>query len=271
MSHIVSIQIGRPKTIPGSKSGQEAWTSSIFKQPVTGRVFVSRTNLEGDEQADLTVHGGPDKAVCVYSGDHYPFWQETLPNHDWIAGSFGENLTLGKISEEDVCIGDIWQIDETLLEVSQPRQPCWKLSARWMKGLDKVFIQSGKTGWYLRVIDEGTVQRDNPIELIERKGEWNIEKANSVFYDSKEKIIVPYRATCNRFAYDNEKRFNDGGDIRVLVITDKNLLVKYVLGILNSNVIDWYYGFIGKPKGNAREYFNEPLAKIPIFIADLKT
>jgi len=87
-------------------------------------------------------------------------------------------------------------------------------------------------------------------------------------YDAKEKIIVPYRAANNRFAYDNERRFNDGGDIRVLLITDKDLLVKYVLGILNSKVIDWYYGFIGKPKGNSREYFNEPLAKIPIFLAD---
>jgi len=98
---------------------------------------------------------------------------------------------------------------------------------------------------------------------------WRMERPRrKEVYDSNEKIIVPYRATNNRFAYDNEKRFNDGGDIRVLVIKDKNLQIKYVLGVLNSNLIDWYYGFIGKPKGNSREYFNEPLAKIPIFFAD---
>ncbi len=182
MSHIVSIQIGRPKTIPGSKPGEEAWTSSIFKQPVTGRVFVSRTNLEGDEQADLTVHGGPDKAVCVYSGDHFPFWQETLPNHDWIAGSFGENLTLGKISEEDVCIGDIWQIDETLLEVSQPRQPCWKLARRWNEPmLPKLVLRHGKTGWYFRVLQEGSIQPSSAISLQDRPHpKWTISEANRV-------------------------------------------------------------------------------------------
>lgn len=98
---------------------------------------------------------------------------------------------------------------------------------------------------------------------------WRMERPRrKEVYDANEKIIVPYRATNNRFAYDNERRFNDGGDIRVLLITDKNIQIKYVLGILNSNLIDWYYGFIGKPKGNAREYFNEPLAKIPIFVAD---
>lgn len=98
---------------------------------------------------------------------------------------------------------------------------------------------------------------------------WRMERPRrKEVYDANEKIIVPYRATNNRFAYDNERRFNDGGDIRVLLITEKNLQIKYVLGVLNSNLIDWYYGFIGKPKGNAREYFNEPLAKIPIFLAN---
>lgn len=98
---------------------------------------------------------------------------------------------------------------------------------------------------------------------------WRMERPRrKEVYDANEKIIVPYRATNNRFAYDNERRFNDGGDIRVLLITDEKLQIKYVLGVLNSNLIDWYYGFIGKPKGKAREYFNEPLAKIPIFLAN---
>jgi len=98
---------------------------------------------------------------------------------------------------------------------------------------------------------------------------WRLERPRKKeIYDSDEKIIVPYRATNNRFAYDSERRFNDGGDIRVIVIKDRSILTKYVLGVLNSKIIDWYFGFIGKPKGNSREYFNEPLAKIPIFPAD---
>jgi len=98
---------------------------------------------------------------------------------------------------------------------------------------------------------------------------WRLERPRRIeIFDAKEKLIVPYRATENRFAYDNEQRFNDGGDIRAIVITNREYLVKYVLGVLNSRLIDWYFGFIGKPKGNSREYFNEPLAKIPVFKAD---
>ncbi|MCX6163882.1 MAG: hypothetical protein NTU73_03305, partial [Ignavibacteriae bacterium] len=87
---------------------------------------------------------------------------------------------------------------------------------------------------------------------------------NKLVFDASEKIVVPYRAESNKFAYDNEQYFNDGGDIRALILKDTNINLKYVLGILNSKLMDWYYGFIGKPKGKSREYFNEPLGKIPI-------
>ncbi|MEX2477225.1 MAG: N-6 DNA methylase, partial [Gracilimonas sp.] len=94
---------------------------------------------------------------------------------------------------------------------------------------------------------------------------WRLERPRKKeFYDTEEKILVPYRATNNRFAYDNERSFNDGGDVRFLVVSDSNYKIKYLLALLNSNLLNWYYGFIGKPKGNSREYFNEPLAKIPI-------
>jgi type I restriction-modification system DNA methylase subunit len=105
-----------------------------------------------------------------------------------------------------------------------------------------------------------------------RKGSyqwWRMERPRKKeFFDSSEKIIVPYRATSNRFAYDNEQRFNDGGDIRVIVISNTDYSTKYVLSLLNSKLLDWFYGFIGKPKGKSREYFNEPLAKIPILNCD---
>ena len=88
---------------------------------------------------------------------------------------------------------------------------------------------------------------------------------NKAIFDNKEKIVVPYRAEKNRFAYDNEQYFNDGGDIRAIVINDGMANIKYVLSLLNSKLIDWYYGFIGKPKGKTREYFNKPLSLIPFF------
>ena len=101
---------------------------------------------------------------------------------------------------------------------------------------------------------------------------WRLERPRKKeIYDAKEKIIVPYRAESNRFAYDNDQLFNDGGDIRVVVIRDKGYDTKYVLGLLNSRLIDWYYGFIGKPKGNSREYFNVPLGKIPVIKAESNT
>ncbi|HTE46178.1 MAG TPA: MOSC domain-containing protein, partial [Gemmatimonadaceae bacterium] len=120
---LVSLQVGRPREFG---DGDPRMTS-IFKTPVDEAIMLAATNLDGDEQADLTVHGGIDKAVCVYSADHYQAWRDELNNPLMDAGAFGENFTVSGQTELDVCIGDVYQVDEAIVVVSQPRSPCWKL------------------------------------------------------------------------------------------------------------------------------------------------
>lgn len=185
--HIHSIQVGVPR-----QHGQPAatdpmdklWTTGFYKQPVTHAVYVSRLNAEGDGQADLENHGGPDKAICCYALAHYPFWQQRL-GVDLPTGAFGENFTISGLAEPDVCIGDTWQAGERLVvQVSQPRQPCWKLARRWrVKTLALEVQQSGKTGWYFRVLTPGRVAAEAPLTLVERPfPEWTIERANQIMY-----------------------------------------------------------------------------------------
>ena len=132
-----------------------------------GRVFVGRTNLVGDGQADLENHGGIDKAVLAYSADHYPKWRRELSLPDMPYGAFGENLTISGLSEESVCIGDTLRIGTVTFEVSQPRQPCWKLARRWrMHELTGLVVRNGRSGWYLRVLEEGWIEASMPVMLI---------------------------------------------------------------------------------------------------------
>ena len=166
-----SIQIGKPQNY-GSESAAEThdkpWTTGFFKTPITGPIFVGRTNLTGDGQADLKHHGGIDKAVLAYSADHYPRWLADI-GKDLPFGAFGENLTIAGLSEERVHVGDIYQIGEVLFEVSQPRQPCWKLARRWrMNELVPMVINNSRTGWYLRVLKEGPIEAGLPVKLLER-------------------------------------------------------------------------------------------------------
>lgn len=145
--------------------------TGIHKQPVAGRVMVNRMNLAGDEQADLSVHGGLDKAVYAYPSEHYAFWatqrlaalkrEQPLP-----PGSMGENLTLQGIQETDVWIGDRLHIGEVVLEVTEPRQPCFKFNAKMgFSHAVKLMVQSGYTGFYLRVLQTGTIGVGDAITL----------------------------------------------------------------------------------------------------------
>lgn len=164
MPTITAIQTGRPKRL--DRDG-DPWTSAIFKEPVSGPILLRRVNLEGDEQADLRVHGGPDKAVCVYSGDHYPVWREHFPRMQ--PGAFGENFTVADCTEATVCIGDIYQAGDAMVQVSQPRQPCWKLGRKWdAEELPALVAKSGRTGWYFRVLTEGSVAAGDPLLLTKR-------------------------------------------------------------------------------------------------------
>ena len=161
---ILSINVGRPREI---LAGDDIVTTSIFKSPVAGSVRVGKLNLEGDEQSDLTVHGGIRKAVYVYPSEHYAFWRAELSDVELQWGAFGENLTTEGILEETTSIGDMLRIGSAEFVVTQPRQPCYKLAIRLRRpDMIKRFVQSGRSGFYLRVTREGDIVTGDAIELI---------------------------------------------------------------------------------------------------------
>ncbi|MGD8191680.1 MOSC domain-containing protein [Brevibacillus ginsengisoli] len=180
---ILSIQVGKPQLMAYSKG--EILTG-MLKLPVQGELFLSSVNLEGDEQADLNFHGGVDKAVCVYSYEHYPYWEKVL-NQKLQVGAFGENLTVKGMLESDVCIGDIFQMGTAVVQVSQPRQPCHKLAKRYdIPELALQVQETGYTGFYFRVLQEGTVRQEKPILLLERDPHGiSIQYANHIMHKDR--------------------------------------------------------------------------------------
>ena len=164
--NLLAVSVGRPREISWQ---DRVVNTSIFKTPVEGRIRVSRLNLDGDEQSDLLVHGGPDKAVCVYSMDHYPFWRRELEIEECGPGWFGENFSIEGQTETQVAIGDTYEIGSAVVQISQPRSPCWKLGRRWKRlDMPKLVVHSGRTGWYLRVIETGQVESGDVLTPVER-------------------------------------------------------------------------------------------------------
>jgi MOSC domain-containing protein YiiM len=161
---LVSVNVSRPKYL-GDHRGH-AVTSGIAKQPVgVESLWLDRLNLEGDGQADLRVHGGPDKAVYAYASEHLPGWSAELGDELGPA-AFGENLTTAGWTEDDVCIGDRWSWGDAVLEVCQPRSPCYKLAMyRGHGDMARRFQSSGRSGWYLRVLQPGRVPVAGPIAV----------------------------------------------------------------------------------------------------------
>jgi len=163
---IISINVGLPHEI---RYRGKTVTTSIFKAPVSGRVRVSRLNVEGDRQSDLTVHGGFDKAVYVYPAEHYGFWRKELPDVALLWGAFGENFTTEGLLESTSHIGDTLRIGSAEFVVTQPRMPCFKLAIRFDRAdMLKRFLQSGRTGFYLRVSQEGEVGAGDSTTLVAR-------------------------------------------------------------------------------------------------------
>lgn len=184
---ITAVCIGQPRfidAVPEAGKHGTAWTTGIFKKPVDGEVQVTAHGVSGDGQADLQNHGGPDKAVCAYSADHYDSWRERFGVAHLEFGAFGENLSLAGIDEHHVCIGDLWAAGDVRLRVSQPRQPCWKLERKWQRyTLINEVIAAGRTGWYFRVEQNGVLQRGATLTLIERpEPKWTIAAANNVWH-----------------------------------------------------------------------------------------
>lgn len=165
---LVSVNVGLPRIIGSLRTG-EPILSGIVKSPVSHSTLnLGSLNLEGDRQADLSVHGGPDKAVYAYPAEHLPVWNAEL-GVDFQAGTFGENFTTRGWLEDDVYIGDIWAWGDALLQVSQPRSPCYKLATvTGRPDLLKRFVQTGRTGWYLRVLKPGAAPVSGPVRIMDR-------------------------------------------------------------------------------------------------------
>jgi MOSC domain-containing protein YiiM len=181
-ARIVSIQVGLPQVhgLPGAQDPlDQPWRTGFYKSPVAGPVHLGRTNLAGDGQANLKVHGGPDKAVLAYAASHYPAWREELGMPSLPYGAFAENFTITFLDEGNVCLGDVYAIGQARVEVSQPRQPCANITHRWkVRGLTERVRATGRHGWYMRVLEEGEVEAGEPITLLERPcAEWTIERA----------------------------------------------------------------------------------------------
>jgi MOSC domain-containing protein YiiM len=163
---VVSVNVGTPKQV---LVRDRTVLTSIFKWPVDARVAVRRHNIDGDRQADLTVHGGPYKAVYGYPREHYRFWAEQLPDVELAAGNFGENLTTEGLAEEDVYVGDQFRVGSAVLQVTQPRMPCFKLGIRFGRpDIVKRFWQSRRPGFYFSIVEEGNVAAGDPIERTMR-------------------------------------------------------------------------------------------------------
>jgi MOSC domain-containing protein YiiM len=161
---ILSVQVGRPRTV---RWRGRAVTTGIYKKPVAGRVMLRRFNLDGDQQADVTVHGGWDKAAYVYPSEHYAFWRKELPDAQLPYGVFGENFTTEGLDERSVHIGDRFRIGGAVVEVTQPRLPCYKLGVRFKRpDMPKRFHASGRCGFYVAVVEEGEVGAGDVWERI---------------------------------------------------------------------------------------------------------
>jgi len=158
--------------------GDEA--SAIVKTPAAGPQHVGFLGLTGDEQADLSVHGGTDKAIHHYPRDHYGWWAEALGGHELLdtPGAFGENISTDGLVETEACIGDRYRLGSALVEISQGRQPCWKLGHRFgVASVTATVVTSRRSGWYYRVIEEGAVAAGDTLELVARPlPEWSVER-----------------------------------------------------------------------------------------------
>ena len=163
---LLSVNISMPREVPYK---DKVVSTGIFKEPVSGPVMLRREGLEGDGQADLSVHGGIDKAAYAYPIEHYAYWQEQLGRDDFQHGQFGETLTIEGLLEEDVAIGDRLSVGKAVLEVSQPRTPCFKLGIKMgVEDFPRRFQDSGRVGFYLRVIETGKIAAGDAIEIVSR-------------------------------------------------------------------------------------------------------
>lgn len=162
--HVVSVNTGQPREVPYQDG---TVLTSIFKQPRPGPVAVGCTGLDGDRQADLENHGGANKAIYAYPLEHYAYWAKELGRRELVHGQFGENLTTSGLLEDNVRIGDVLSVGSSVLQVTQPRKPCFKLGLRMSEAtFPKAFLKSGRTGFYLRIVESGAIEAGDRIRLV---------------------------------------------------------------------------------------------------------
>ena len=163
---IVSVNVGLLREV-----GWKGITvqTAIFKKPAAGAVAIRELNLAGDQQADLTVHGGLKKAVYAYPAEHYEYWRKQLSNVSLSWGAFGENLTTTGLAEDTLCIGDLLRVGSVVLQVTQPRMPCYKLELKFNRDdMIKRFLRSGRSGFYFSVVERGYVAAESKVEILDR-------------------------------------------------------------------------------------------------------
>lgn len=184
---LLSVNVSAPKDI--EYEGTKVRTG-IFKDPVAGRVMLRELNLDGDGQADLMAHGGTFKAVYAYAFEHYATWQSELERDDFSYGQFGENLTVTGMLETEVFIGNTYRIGSALLQVTQPRVPCYKLGIKMRDPkIVKKFMQAQRTGFYLRVLEEGEIGAGDVIELVDTDPlAMTVQQVNHLLYFDKRNI-----------------------------------------------------------------------------------
>jgi len=181
---LVSLNVARPRLIVYQG---KTINTGIFKEPVSGPVHLRALNLDGDRQADLSVHGGPNKAVYGYPSEHYAFWRKELAGIDLSWGMFGENFTTSGLAEDELHIGDRLQVGAAIVMVRQPRVPCYKLAAKFQRDdILQRFLVSGRSGFYFSVEQEGSVAAEDEFQLLKRNDDGiTISEMNRLFVRDK--------------------------------------------------------------------------------------
>jgi MOSC domain-containing protein YiiM len=203
---VLSVNVALPRLV--AWKGQ-TFKTGIFKKPVAGPVMMRRLDLDGDRQADLSVHGGPYKAVYAYPSEHYVFWRKELPEMELPWGQFGENLTTEGMNETEIHIGDVWRVGQATVQVTQPRVPCLKLAAKFQRDdILQRFVQSGRSGFYFSVIEEGLVAAGDSIELLqEDENGVSVSDINSIYYQGTDLTLMRRAAQLDALPLDWREHF----------------------------------------------------------------
>ena len=185
--NLLSVSVSMGKEVPYR---DKSVTTGIFKEPVGGRIMLRSLNLDGDRQIDLRGHGGPFKAVCVYTTENYEHWKQELGRDDFRVPQFGENFTVEGMHEDDVHVGDVFRVGEALVEVTQPRVPCYRLGIKMADPhFPKKFLQSCLVGFYFRVLEEGVVGAGDSIELVRKDPEqMSVRQVCRLYYFDRDNL-----------------------------------------------------------------------------------